>query len=67
MLLSPPEISATSVLVPPISNVMMSGKPDAVLVAIAPTIPAAGPDSTVRTGPSAATSREMIPPFDWVI
>ena len=38
----------------------------AALTHAAPITPALGPDSTVRTGWSAAAATEMIPPLDWL-
>ena len=62
----PSSTRATSVDVPPMSNVMMEPMPAAALTQAAPMTPALGPESSVRTGCSAAAATEMIPPFDWL-
>src|SRR6266511_3186002 len=56
--------NATSVEVPPMSNVMMFGKPAAAATRKAPTTPPAGPERIVRTGSLAAALAEMLPPED---
>src|SRR5579885_3607219 len=63
---SPPAHSATSVEVPPMSNVMMSSIPAPRAACVAPTTPPAGPERIVRTGSSAATRAEMLPPDDCI-
>ena len=57
-------ISATSALVPPMSKVMTSPVPAWRATWTAPTAPAAGPDSAVRMGISAARSTDIKPPDD---
>ena len=47
------------------SNVMKRSIPSCAAIAAAPTKPPAGPDSTVRTASSDASSAEIEPPFDW--
>ena len=49
------------------SNVMIESIPAAALTHAAPITPALGPDSSVRTGCSAAAATEMMPPFDWLM
>ena len=61
-----PSTSATSVDVPPMSNVMIRSIPLRRAIAAAPTMPPAGPDSTVRTGSRAAVARAVIPPLDCI-
>ncbi len=58
--------SATSVEVPPMSNVMMSVNPASPAARVAPTTPPAGPESIVRTGSVAAARAEMLPPEDCI-
>src|SRR6266850_575666 len=57
---------ATSVDVPPISNVMMFVKSAACAARNAPTTPPAGPDRIVRTGSLAAADAEILPPEDCI-
>ena len=61
----PASTSDTSVLVPPTSKVTRSGTPAAAPITAAPTTPAAGPDTQVRTGNRAAVSIGISPPFEW--
>ena len=51
-----------SVLVPPMSIVMMSAKPDSPATCALATTPPAGPDSTVCTGLSRAVATVINPP-----
>ena len=53
-----------SKLVPPMSTVMAFGSPACAARATPPITPAAGPESTVRTGLLAAVSAPVMPPFD---
>ena len=62
----PPAHSATSVEVPPMSNVMISSNPAALAACVAPTTPPAGPERIVRTGSSDAARAEMLPPDDCI-
>ncbi len=57
----------TSVLVPPMSKVTSEDSPRCRPSQTAPITPALGPDSTVRTGARTASSREMVPPLDWLM
>ena len=57
----------TSVEVPPISRVMMSGNPACIPVWKAPTTPPAGPLKMVLTGCSEASFVVMLPPEDCMI
>ena len=57
----------TSVEVPPISRVMMSGNPACIAVWKAPTTPPAGPLKMVFTGCSQASVVVMLPPEDCII
>ena len=57
-------IMLTSVLVPPMSQVMRSRAPAAAAACTAATTPPAGPDRTVVTGKRRARSRESTPPLD---
>src|SRR5262245_2838088 len=62
-----PSMRLTSVDVPPISNEITLGIRAAAATAWAPTTPAAGPESTVRTAPARAVDAEIDPPFDCMI
>ena len=61
---SPPTHVATSVDVPPISNVRIRSKPARAATYAAPWTPPAGPDSTVWTGVRRAESRLIRPPSE---
>ena len=61
---TPPSTRATSVDVPPMSNVMIGSRPTWPATHAAPITPAAGPESSARTGRAAASATEMMPPFD---
>jgi hypothetical protein len=61
----PSRTRQTSVEVPPMSKVMRSSRPERAPAATAPTTPAAGPESAVRIGISAARPTDMRPPEDW--
>src|ERR1044071_7464746 len=63
----PASTSDTSVLVPPTSKLIRSGKPAAAPIAAAPITPAAGPDTQVRTGKRDAVSTDISPPLEWKI
>ena len=54
----------TSKLVPPMSTEIVFGWPARPARMTPPITPAAGPDSTVRTGVSAADPAVVVPPFD---
>src|ERR1041384_1503519 len=58
--------SATSVEVPPMSNVITFLIPADCAARNAPTTPPEGPERIVRTGSLAATSAEMLPPDDCI-
>src|SRR5688572_7790930 len=49
------------------SKVISDDTPADRAIHAAPITPALGPDSSVRTGCSAAAAIEMIPPFDWLM
>src|SRR5918995_1559249 len=55
---------ATSKLVPPMSQEITSSMPASAASSAAPTVPAAGPERTVRTGCRDARSICMSPPLD---
>ena len=55
---------AASVLVPPMSNVMMSSTPALAATRTAPVTPPTGPDRNVPAQRSAAAARVMAPPFE---
>ena len=61
---TPPEISETSVLVPPMSRVMMSWKPDRPARPRAPTTPAAGPENRAEMAFFDMASTGRRPPLD---
>ena len=61
---SPPMHAATSVDVPPMSNVSRRSYPARAPMKVAPPTPPAGPDSTVWTGISVAASRLIRPPSE---
>ncbi len=61
-----PESSATSVDVPPMSNVITLSIPASSAAYAAPVTPPAGPDNIVVIGARAAFSAEMIPPLDCI-
>src|SRR3989442_4620406 len=63
---NPPPARATSVDVPPISNVMTFSNPESRAAYCAPITPPAGPERIVRTGSREAALAEMIPPFDCI-
>src|ERR1044072_4197665 len=58
--------SATSVEVPPMSNVITFWIPADWAARKAPTTPPEGPERIVRTGSTAAISAEMLPPEDCI-
>jgi hypothetical protein len=58
----PPRIRLMSVLVPPMSNVMISAKPESWATCALATTPPAGPDKTVCTGFSRAVATVINPP-----
>ena len=60
----PSRTRQTSVLVPPMSQVMTLPKPAARAAPTPAVTPPAGPESTVRTGSRRARARGMTPPFD---
>src|ERR1700730_13066005 len=60
----PSLITATSQDVPPMSKVMMLGKPGMAQAAPHAVTPPAGPDSTVVTAVRAAAGNVDMPPFD---
>ena len=62
-----PSMRLTSVDVPPMSNEITRDTLAAAATACAPTTPAAGPESTVRTAPARAVAAEIDPPFDCMI
>src|SRR6185369_4984062 len=64
--IEPPSQSATSVDVPPMSNVMMFANPEVSADRNAPTTPPDGPERIVRTGSTAARSAEILPPDDCI-
>src|SRR2546423_3392151 len=66
VVLGSPDNSATSLDVPPISNVIAFAIPASCAAYKAPVTPPAGPDRIVVTGRNAAFSAEMIPPFDCI-
>jgi hypothetical protein len=61
---SPPSTRQTSVLVPPMSNVTASEKPQAAATAAPARTPPAGPDSSRATGRSAAAPAGSNPPAE---
>ena len=63
---SPPCTRHTSVLVPPMSKVMASGKPLATAAAAAARTPAAGPDRRSAAGSVAATAAGRSPPAELI-
>ena len=54
-------------LVPPMSSEMTSGRPESRAMWIAPTAPAAGPESAVRIGTCRARATDISPPDDWLM
>src|SRR5215213_11875563 len=64
--IAPLSHNATSVEVPPISNVMTFCIPADCAARKAPTTPPEGPERIVRTGSVAAISAEMLPPEDCI-
>ena len=60
----PPSMSDALAVVPPMSKLITLAKPTRSPTRCAATTPAAGPDSTMRTGDSAALSKDMTPPLD---
>ena len=64
---TPPVSNATSLDVPPMSQVMKSGMPMARISWLAAEMPAAGPDSTVRTGCSRTIAPDSNPPFEAMV
>ena len=60
---TPPRMSPTSQLVPPMSQVITFSKPAPAAVYAAAITPEAGPDMTVFTAASAATRAETVPPL----
>ncbi len=65
-LTSPPSISEALAVVPPMSNAIASAMPSWRASARTPTTPAAGPDSTMWIGFSAADWAVVKPPFDCI-
>jgi hypothetical protein len=61
---APPKQVATSVEVPPMSNVRIRSRPARVATYAAPCTPPAGPESTVWTGVERAESRLIKPPSE---
>src|ERR1041385_2261102 len=64
--IAPLSHNATSVHVPPMSNVITFLIPADCAARSAPTTPPDGPERIVRTGSAAATSAEMLPPDDCI-
>ena len=60
----PSSISEALAVVPPMSKVIRFGRPTLLPISSPPTTPAAGPDSTIFTGVSAACLADMMPPLD---
>ena len=61
---SPRSMREALAVVPPMSKLIRSARPDCRAIARAPTTPAAGPDSTMLTGFAAASAAGVRPPFD---
>ena len=64
---SPPSRIDAFAVVPPMSKVMTSPCPTLRAISLAPTTPAAGPDSMMWIGRSDAASTPMEPPLDCMI
>ena len=60
----PSQITATSVLVPPISKAITFSKPATAPTATLAATPPAGPEKMVRTGLDFAVAAEITPPDD---
>ena len=63
----PSAISATSVLVPPMSSVIRSRKPVPATLRTAPTAPAAGPENSAEMALRSMASAGIRPPLDCMI
>ena len=63
----PDSIRHTSVLVPPMSQVMKSASATEPAIQVAPATPPAGPERIVRTGRVRAVSRSITPPAEDIV
>ena len=65
--IAPSSISDALAVVPPMSNAITFGSPSCSATPRAATTPAAGPDSSAKTGRSFASSEVITPPDDCMI
>ncbi len=65
--MAPSSISEAFAVVPPMSNAIAFAKPSCSATPRAATTPAAGPDSSAKTGLSFASSEVITPPDDCMI
>ena len=63
---SPPALRKALAVVPPMSKASRSSKPQRLAVSAAARAPPQGPDSTSRTGNSAAVAAVAVPPLERV-